>query len=156
MAVAAINQGKWTGMDSEIRAAEADLFTGGERYNYKETSLSGYNTGYDSQVTHLYQPGDPAIDDEYLNDVFENYFTTNEKKGGVKVLRKSLARGASKEVVQAWNHVSEEKARSYLDKHFEKVWRQYDVNNEGEIYLSEAHNFEKSLLGSFYVTYSDE
>ena len=46
--VSAINQGKWTGMDSEILAAEASLFTGGEQYNYKETKLSGYNTGYDS------------------------------------------------------------------------------------------------------------
>ena len=46
----------------------------------------------------MYEPGDPAIDDEYLNDVFEKFYTTNEKKG-VKVLRKSLARGASNEVV---------------------------------------------------------
>ena len=37
------------------------------------------------------------MDDEYLEDVFENYYTTNKK--GVKVLRKSLARGASNEVV---------------------------------------------------------
>ena len=95
------------------------------------------------------------MDDEFLSDVFENYFTTNEKKGK-KVLRKSLARGASNEVVQAWNHVSEAEARTYLNKNFEKVWRQYDVNNEGEIYLDEGANFEKSLLGSFSITYSDE
>ena len=46
--VSAINQEKWTGMDTEITNAESALFTGGERYNYKETSLSGYNTGNDS------------------------------------------------------------------------------------------------------------
>ena len=70
--VSAIQQGKWTGMDSEITAAEASIFTGGDggKYNYGVTTLSGYNTGHDSQVTHLSQPGDPAIDDEYLSDVF--------------------------------------------------------------------------------------
>ncbi len=46
--VSAINTGKWTGMDTAITDAEAALFTGGEQYNYKETSLSGYNTGHDS------------------------------------------------------------------------------------------------------------
>ena len=46
--VSAINQGKWTGMDTAITDAEASLFTGGERYNYSETGLSGYNTGHDS------------------------------------------------------------------------------------------------------------
>ena len=46
--VSAINTGKWTGMDTAITDAEAALFTGGEQYNFKETSLSGYNTGHDS------------------------------------------------------------------------------------------------------------
>ena len=47
-------------------------------------------------------------------------------------------------------------AEAYLQKHFEYTWKHFDVNNEGKIFLGEAHNFYKSLMGSFSITYSDE
>ena len=45
---------------------------------------------------------------------------------------------------------------AYLNRHFEYTWKHFDVNNEGQIMLGEAHNFIKSLMGSFSITYSDE
>ena len=48
-----------------------------------------------------------------------------------------------------------EEAENYLDKNFASTWEHFDVNNENHILLPEAYNFEKSLLGSFSITYSD-
>ena len=34
-----------------------------------------------------------------------------------------------------------------MKEHFEKTWAQYDMNNDGEISLEEAHVFQRALIG---------
>ena len=118
------------------------------------TSLTGYNHEHDSQVSYMHKPGDPAEDDHFLKQVFHNHYTVN--KLGEKVLTKMNAFLASKDVVKKWNHMSDEEAEQFLAKNFERVWTAADVNNEGMIKRYEAYTLEKSLLGSFSITYSDE
>ena len=110
----AVSLSKWTNMDSSIRDAEAALFTGGEPLdNYKTTTLTGYNDQYDPLVTHMHDPGDPAMDDSFLRKVFHNHFTIHhtdgEKKSDPGVDQRVLTRDnawlASRDVVQAWNHL---------------------------------------------------
>ena len=50
--------------------------------------------------------------------------------------------------------MSEADAEKYLNENFESVWEHADVNNQGYIPREEAYNMEKSLLGSFSITYS--
>ena len=66
------------------------------------------------------------------------------------------ARLASKDVVMKLDNLGNDEAEDYLDKNFERVWRESDVNNEGEVKVYEAYTMEKSLLGSFSITYSNE
>ena len=167
----ALRLNKWTAMDSAIRDAESQIILGANAEQEKRekgelTTLSGFNTNYDEHVTRMHEPGDPAMDDDYLHGVFHRHYTRyygdeKERKKhpnavGLKVLTKDNALLASKEVVMQWNHMNEAEAEKYLNKNFEKAWNYYDVNNDGHIRVSEAYNFEKSLIGSFSVTYSDE
>ena len=161
---------KWTPMDSKIRDAEDAIIFGAQeqedlREEGKLTTVSGYNTAYDTQVTKMHSPGDPAMDDHFLKSVFHQHYTLDQtkledgktlKNPQNKVLTKFNLQQASLDVVQKWNHCDLDEAKEYINKNFEKVWQNYDVNNIGQINVSEAYNFEKSLLGSFYVTYSDE
>ena len=101
--ISAINQRKWTPTDSAIRDAESALFTGGaQNDDYSVKTLSGYNDQYDPLVTHMHDPGDPAMDDSFLKKVFHRHYTTwTNKKGDFskKVLTHDNAWLASREVV---------------------------------------------------------
>ena len=55
-----------------------------------------------------------------------------------------------------WNHLDESAAEKYLNENFGKVWRKYDLLDRGFIEWEEAYTFEKSLIGSFYLTFADE
>ena len=107
------------------------------------------------------------MDDDYLHKVFHRHYTLDHGDGkgsqspftgkpGTKVLTRDNAWLASKEVVQKWNHMKPAEAEEYLNRNFDRVWEHYDLNNAGLIRVGEAYNFEKSLLGSFSITYSDE
>lgn len=88
--------------------------------------------------------------------MFHRHYTRDGKeKKGKKVLTRGNAWLASEEVVEKWNHLTLAQADEYLNHNFERVWQHYDLNNEGKIRVDEAYNFEKSLLGSFSITYSD-
>ena len=151
-------------MDSAIRDAEDAILYGGnadaeKRAKGELTTLSGFNAEYDGQVTTYHQPGDPAMDDDFLQRVFHRHYTrdgTTMQGDGPKILTKDNALLASKEVVEKWDHLSSTEADQYLHNNFERVWQHYDLNNEGKIKVAEAYNFEKSLLGSFSITYSEE
>ena len=43
-------------------------------------TLSGFNEKVDPMVTHYYQAGDAAMDDEFLDSVFERYFVNLRDK----------------------------------------------------------------------------
>ena len=159
----AVKLAKWTDMDSAIRDAESSVLFGAQDQEDKRkkgllTTLSGFNDAYDPSVTKYAEAGDPAMDDEFLQKVFHNYYTrAKDEKGfqtGKKVLTKGWAREASRDVVMNWGHMTKEDAEAYLQENFEATWEHYDVNNEGQIPVPEAYNMEKSLMGSFSITYS--
>ena len=104
----AVSISKWTNMDSSIRDAEAAIFSGGGSIDsYGTTTLSGYNDEWDPLVTHMHDPGDPAMDDSFLRKVFHRHFTIHHTDGekktdpGVdqKVLTRDNAWLASRDVV---------------------------------------------------------
>ena len=81
----ALKLGKWTPMDSQIRDAEDEILFGAEKQNNlreegKLTTVSGYNVAYDSGVTKLPAPGDPAMDDSFLKKVFHKHYTYDQTK----------------------------------------------------------------------------
>ena len=43
--------------------------------------------------------------------------------------------------------MSGKKLDTYMTKHFAETWANYDVNDEGEITLEEAHTFQRALMG---------
>ena len=96
------------------------------------------------------------MDDDYLRKVFHKYYQKGEtdlKKD--RILKRDYAWLASKEIVKKWEHLDDAQAEEYLNENFEKAWRAADVNNEGQIKLNEAYTFEKSLMGSFSMTFTD-
>ena len=163
-----LGQQRWTAMDSAIRDEESEILFGKERELKKREdgeleTLSGFNHKVSAMTTEYSQEGDPATDDDLLRQIFHKYYThhiseeekeKNPSAKGFKVLEHDYARSASKEVVQRFEHLSEEQAEQYLAANFEKIWEHFDVNGENFIRLDEAANFEKSLLGSFSITYS--
>ena len=154
--------GRWTAMDSAITAAEDEIVLANGAMDEKRakgelTTLSGFNDEDDEMVTPYHEPGDPAQDDDFLHKVFHRHYTRDGKEHeGNKVLTHSNAWLASKEVVQKWNKFDSAEADEYLNHNFERVWQHYDVNNEGKIRVDSAYNFEKSLVGSFSITYSEQ
>ena len=159
--------GKWTDMDTEIRNQESDILFGADFANKqckegKCTRLTGYNNEYDAQVDPIKQAGDPAMDDDYLRKTFHKYYQYGKDKDGnilkdksERILSRDYAWLASKEIVQKWNHMDDKQAEDFLNENFEGAWRAADVNNDGKIKLNEAYTFEKSLMGSFAITYTD-
>ena len=96
------------------------------------------------------------MDDDYLKSVFHRYYTTKagEFPLGEKFLTKENAWLASKEITMKWNKFTDEQAEEYLNSKFERAWYAADVNNLGKIRIPEAYNFEKSIMGSFWLTYT--
>ena len=148
-------------MDSAIRSAESDILFGAQRTEDlrkegKLTTITGYNTEYDPSVRKFHEDGDAAMDDDYLKSVFHRYYTTKagEFPKGERFLTRENAWLASKEIVMKWDNKGEEDAEKYLQSKFDKAWYAADVNNLGKIRISEAYNFEKSLMGSFWLTYT--
>ena len=128
----------------------------------KCTKLSGYNAAYDAGVEQIKEAGDPAMDDDFLRKTFHKYYQYGKDKDGNllkekndRILSRDYAWLASKDIVQKWNHLDESQAEDFLNNNFEKAWRSADVNNDGKIKLNEAYTFEKSLMGSFAITYTD-
>ena len=94
-----------------------------------------------------------AEDDDYMQGVFEFYATDGKDKrgnpNGAKLLTKANALEASQDIIMKWNNLPEVNAKAYLDARFDKTWDKFDVLNKGIIDVSEATQFERSLMGTF-------
>ena len=92
-----------------------------------------------------------ADEDDVMNNIFNHYAVevTNAagQKSGAKVLYKDGAQKACAEVLLVTKQVSEAKMEQYMGEFFPRTWAKFDLNNAGEIDLSESHTFMRSLLG---------
>mmetsp|Transcript_34312 Transcript_34312/g.52574 ORF Transcript_34312/g.52574 Transcript_34312/m.52574 type:complete len:160 (-) Transcript_34312:340-819(-) len=92
-----------------------------------------------------------ADEDDVMNNIFNHYAVevTNAagQKTGNKVLYKDGAQKACAEVLLVTKQVSEAKMEQYMGEFFPRTWAKFDLNNAGEIDLSESHTFMRSLLG---------
>ena len=92
-----------------------------------------------------------ADEDDVMNNIFGHYATeaTNEagQKTGHKVLYREGAMKACAEVLLVTKQVSEAKMEQYMAEFFPRTWAKFDLNNAGEIDLTESHTFMRSLLG---------
>ena len=92
-----------------------------------------------------------ADEDDVMNNIFNHYAVeaTNEagQKTGRRVLYKDGAQKACAEILLVSKQVSEAKMEQYMAEFFPRTWAKYDLNNAGEIDLSESHTFMRSLLG---------
>ena len=92
-----------------------------------------------------------ADEDDVMNNIFNHYAVevTNAagQKTGKKVLYKEGTQKACAEILLVTKQVSEAKMESYMGEFFPRTWAKYDLNNQGEIDLTESHTFMRSLLG---------
>ena len=92
-----------------------------------------------------------ADEDDVMNNIFGHYAVevTNAagQKTGQKVLYKDAAQKACAEVLLVTKQVNEAKMESYMAEFFPRTWAKFDVNNQGEIDITEGHTFMRSLLG---------
>merc|ERR1711957_425217 len=92
-----------------------------------------------------------ADEDDVMNNIFNHYAveTTNEAgaKTGQKVLYKDGCQKATAEILLVSKQVSEAKMESYMAEFFPRTWAKFDLNNSGEIDITESHTFMRSLLG---------
>ena len=92
-----------------------------------------------------------ADEDDVMNNIFNHYAVeiTNAagQKTGQKVLYKEACQKACAEVLLVTKQVSEAKMESYMAQFFPRTWAKFDVNNQGEIDITEGHTFMRSLLG---------
>ena len=92
-----------------------------------------------------------ADEDDVMNNIFNHYAVevTNEAgaKTGQKVLYKDGAQKACAEVLLVSKQVSEAKMEAYMAEFFPRTWAKFDLNNAGEIDITESHTFMRSLMG---------
>ena len=92
-----------------------------------------------------------ADEDDVMNNIFSHYAVpiTNAagQATGTKVLYKDGAQKAAAEVLLVTKQVSESKMETYMAEMFPRTWAKFDINNAGEIDLTESHTFMRSLLG---------
>ena len=92
-----------------------------------------------------------ADEDDVMNNIFNHYAVTVTnaagQKTGQKVLYKDGAQKATAEVLLVTKQVSEAKMEQYMAEFFPRTWAKFDMNNSGEIDITESHTFMRSLLG---------
>ena len=66
---------------------------------------------------------------------------------GEKVVFKEEAQKAGKEIIETLRGIKGPQLAEYMKDHFEEIWANYDVNNDGEISLEESHTFQRALMG---------
>ena len=92
-----------------------------------------------------------ADEDDVMNNVFNHYAVPIRNAAGQltgqKVLYKEGAEKACAEVLLITKQVSEAKMESYMGEFFPRTWNKFDINNSGEIDITESHTFMRSLLG---------
>ena len=92
-----------------------------------------------------------ADEDDVMNNIFNHYAveTTNAagQPTGTKVLYKDACQKAAAEILLVSKQVSEAKMETYMAEFFPRTWAKFDINNSGEIDITESHTFMRSLLG---------
>ena len=92
-----------------------------------------------------------ADEDDVMNNIFNHYAVpiTNAagQATGAKVLYKDGCQKAAAEILLVSKQVSEAKMESYMAEFFPRTWAKFDINNSGEIDITESHTFMRSLLG---------
>ena len=92
-----------------------------------------------------------ADEDDVMNNIFGHYAVpvTNAagQASGQKVLYKDGAQKACAEILLVTKQVSEAKMEAYMSEFFPRTWAKFDMNNAGEIDVTESHTFMRSLLG---------
>ena len=92
-----------------------------------------------------------ADEDDVMNNIFNHYAveTTNAagQPTGTKVLYKDACQKAAAEILLVSKQVSETKMETYMASMFPRTWAKFDINNSGEIDVTESHTFMRSLLG---------
>ena len=92
-----------------------------------------------------------ADEDDVMNNIFNHYAVevTNAagQKTGKKVLYKEGTQKACAEILLVTKQLSEAKMETYMGEFFPRTWAKFDLNNAGEIDITESHTFMRSLLG---------
>merc|ERR1719498_1116020 len=92
-----------------------------------------------------------ADEDDVMNNIFNHYAVevTNAagSKTGKKVLYKEGCQKACAEILLVTKQLSEAKMETYMGEFFPRTWAKFDLNNQGEIDITESHTFMRSLLG---------
>ena len=92
-----------------------------------------------------------ADEDDVMNNIFNHYAVPIKNMAGQftgqKVLYRDGAQKACAEILLVTKQVSEAKMESYMAQFFPRTWAKFDINNSGEIDITESHTFMRSLLG---------
>merc|ERR1711868_136207 len=92
-----------------------------------------------------------ADEDDVMNNIFNHYAVevTNAagQKTGKKVLYKDGAQKACAEIMLVTKQLSEAKMESYMAEFYPRTWAKFDLNDSGEIDITESHTFMRSRLG---------
>lgn len=113
----------------------------------KKTDATPPPTAADTPTSGYYG----ADEDDVMNNIFNHYAveTTNAagQPTGTKVLYKDACQKAAAEILLVSKQVSEAKMEAYMAEFFPRTWAKFDINNAGEIDITESHTFMRSLLG---------
>ena len=92
-----------------------------------------------------------ADEDDVMNNIFNHYAVPVTNAAGQAtcqhVLYRDGAQKACAEVLLVTKQVSEAKMEAYMAEFFPRTWAKFDINNSGEIDITESHTFMRSLMG---------
>merc|ERR1719281_146647 len=92
-----------------------------------------------------------ADEDDVMNNIFNHYAVPIPNAAGqatgTKVLYKDGCQKACPEILLVTKQVSEAKMEAYMAEFFPRTWAKFDLNNTGEIDITESHTFMRALLG---------
>jgi len=92
-----------------------------------------------------------ADEDEIMDKVFTKYSTEgkdhNGISNGIRILMKKDGPRACSIVLEATHKLKGPQVPGYIKANFDKVWNDFDVNEDGFIKAEETHTFMRSMMG---------
>ena len=111
--------------------------------------------GYHTYMRDIPDRYETESDDRLMHSMYNQYATEGRKDGlpdGNFWLDKANARRAAEEVVGTHLHLKGAAAKSYLGDNkkgeFERLWKRFDVNEEGKIEIDRAPTFLRQICGN--------
>ena len=142
---------------ASVNAVTLNQFDGAANFVVEEHDEGDYPAymhgfgGYHTYMRDIPDRFETESDDRLMHSMYNQYATEGRKDNlptGAFWLDKANAKRASEEVIGTHLHLHGDAAKAYLATEFERLWKRFDVNEEGKIEIDRAPVFLRQICGN--------